>query len=216
MKGMLVKDFRLLKSQRITILFIFGIAVGISLAGNNSAFILGFIPFVMTMFTISTVAYDEFENGNAFLFTLPISRSLYVKEKYVFSLILGMGSLLIATILTVVFEGIRGNSLKTVCITSIFILAAILFFQSIIIPFQLKFGGEKSRIAMVAAFGFITLVGMLGIKILKAFGINTLRIYSRIESLSLGMMVFSIIILAVVMSFISLKISIKIMNKKEF
>ena len=33
---------------------------------------------------MSSISYDEFDNGNAFLFSLPITRKDYVLEKYIF------------------------------------------------------------------------------------------------------------------------------------
>ena len=54
---------------------------------KNPTFAVVFITVMCTMFTVSTLSYDEYENGMAYLFTLPISRNTYVLEKYVFALV---------------------------------------------------------------------------------------------------------------------------------
>ena len=37
---------------------------------------------VTAIFAITTISYDEFDNGLAFLMTLPVTRKQYVAEKY--------------------------------------------------------------------------------------------------------------------------------------
>ena len=92
MKGLLVKDFKLIKLQKNFFIVIIAIAIGLAVINDSPTFMLGFLTFVVSMFTLSTITYDEFDNGNAFLFTLPISRKSYVVEKYGFSFLVGTGS----------------------------------------------------------------------------------------------------------------------------
>lgn len=54
---------------------------------------------ICSMFSLSTISYDEFDNGNAFLFSLPITRKGYVIEKYIFGIMLGVISLILSTII---------------------------------------------------------------------------------------------------------------------
>ena len=82
MKGLLIKDFKLIKMHRNYFAMIIAIAFVISLLTEDTTFMLGFISFITSMFTISTISYDEFDNGNAFLFTLPIDRKKYAAENY--------------------------------------------------------------------------------------------------------------------------------------
>ena len=82
MKGLLIKDFKLMKMQKNFFLMMIAIVIAISFFQNEISFPLGFLPFVISLFSLSTISYDEFDNGNAFLFSLPISRKDYVKEKY--------------------------------------------------------------------------------------------------------------------------------------
>ena len=69
MKGLLIKDFKLLKVQKNSFLLILCIAIGMEIFTNStsSSFIIGYLSFVATLFTLSSISYDEFDNGNAFL-----------------------------------------------------------------------------------------------------------------------------------------------------
>ncbi len=90
MKGLLVKDLSLMiKSKKVILFMLFiGIIGGI----NDISFATGYILMVLAILSLSTISYDEANHGLKTLFTLPISKSDYVKEKYLFSLIItGIG-----------------------------------------------------------------------------------------------------------------------------
>ena len=66
MKGLLIKDFKLMKMQKNFFLMMIAIVIAISFFQNEISFPLGFLPFVISLFSLSTISYDEFDNGNAF------------------------------------------------------------------------------------------------------------------------------------------------------
>lgn len=217
MKGLLIKDLRLMKMQKNFFILIIVIGIGLVLAGNEISFTLGFLSFVISLFSISTISYDEFDNGYPFLFTLPISRSLYVKEKYVLSLILGLGSLILATVICAIITLFKNNiPLFDLLMMALMILPYIILVQAIMIPFQLKFGAERGRIAIIGVLGAIILLGILIFQSLKILKINFAVIVEQISVLDIRVLGFILVILAVVILFISLIISIKIMKQKEF
>lgn len=217
MKGLLIKDLRLMKMQKNFFILIIVIGIGLVLAGNEISFTLVFLSFVISLFSISTISYDEFDNGYPFLFTLPISRSLYVKEKYVLSLILGLGSLILATVICAIITLFKNNiPLFDLLMMALMILPYIILVQAIMIPFQLKFGAERGRIAIIGVLGAIILLGILIFQGLKILKINFAVIVEQISVLDIRVLGFILVILAVVILFISLIISIKIMKQKEF
>ena len=89
MKGLLIKDFKLLQGQKNFFITIIAIAGIMAIFMEDASFIIGYMTFVGSLFTLSTISYDEFDNGNAFLFSLPITRKDYILEKYGFGLIVG-------------------------------------------------------------------------------------------------------------------------------
>ena len=87
-KGLMVKDFQLMKSQ-MKLFFIVLIFWGVIMAGSlNMTFFVGYSALLCSFMLISTFSYDAFENGNAYLFTLPVSRRDYIFEKFVFGFLL--------------------------------------------------------------------------------------------------------------------------------
>ncbi len=99
MRGLFVKDFRLLMLQKNFLLLILAIVIGMMAFTDDVVFPLGFLSFVVSLFTVSTISYDDFDNGNAFLFTLPITRENYVIEKYFLGLLFGCTAWIVATYL---------------------------------------------------------------------------------------------------------------------
>ena len=92
MKGLLIKDFRLIKVQKNFLFLIGAIGIGLALLSENTVYTIGFISFIFSMLSISTISYDELDNGNAFLFSLPVTRKTYTIEKYCFGLFMGLGA----------------------------------------------------------------------------------------------------------------------------
>ena len=82
MKGLLIKDLKLFQLQgKFFICFVIAIGMILTFINHNATFLLAFLTFVMSNFSLSTISYDEFDNGYAFLFTLPITRKRYIMEK---------------------------------------------------------------------------------------------------------------------------------------
>ena len=80
MKGLFVKDLKLMMLQKNFLLLILAIVIGMMIFTDDVIFPLGFLSFIVSLFTVSTISYDDFDNGNAFLFTLPITRNHYVSS----------------------------------------------------------------------------------------------------------------------------------------
>ena len=72
MKGLLIKDYKLMKNQKGYFIVLFLLCVVFAAREGGESFCVGFITYVCSLFCISTISYDEFDNGNAFLFTLPL------------------------------------------------------------------------------------------------------------------------------------------------
>lgn len=201
MKGLLIKDFKLMLGQKNFFVTIVVIAIGMSIFTEDLSFIVGYMTFVGSLFTLSTISYDEFDNGNAFLFTLPITRKTYTLEKYEFGLIVGGVSWLFAVILVVVCGIVRDS----------FVVK-----EAIMLPFQFKFGGEKSRIAIIGAVGLMLLIALAVVKIADFFHIDLVKTFHNLPVMSMGMLIVTALGIAIAVLLLSLKISIAIMVKKEF
>ena len=163
MKGLLIKDFKLMKGQKNFFLAIVAIALAMITLSPGTSFAIGFLGFVGSLFSLSSISYDEFDNGNAFLFSLPITRKEYVLEKYTFGVLCGIASLFFRNTHQLFLpsslqtKAISGKLFLTACT----LLPVILLLLSIMLPFVLKFGGEKGRIAILGMMGFLFVAGIL-------------------------------------------------------
>ena len=201
MKGLLVKDFLLMiKSKKVILFMLFiGIVGGI----NDISFATGYILMVLAILSLSTISYDEANHGLNTLFTLPISKSDYVKEKYLFSLIItGIGFVLVT---------ILGCVSKSGFMETLVILSTALLLLALSLPFQLKEGNEKGRIVLfVVVFGCTFLFAFLNQFIPKFFD----SIESVLNTMDPTMFSVGLLIASIILYIISMMISIRIYNKK--
>lgn len=217
MKGLLIKDFQLLKMQRMFFLAIVLIAIGIISSSYNSSFSIGYLGFIMPLFVLSTISYDEIHNGNAFLFTLPISRKEYVIEKYCFGILLEIGAIILSLAMTLGIGLIKGMvSFSDTLVSVPFVFSGVLLLLAIAIPVQIKFGGEKSRIAMLVICGIVFALGYGTVKLSHRLGFDAAAFINHFANLHAVVLIFVPILFALCMLLLSIKISIAILCKKEF
>lgn len=159
MKGMLIKDFRILKYQGKTLfLMLLVVAVLMNLITDvGPTFIVGYITIIFSLFTVTTVSYDEFDNCYLFLMTLPVTRKKYVNEKYLFALLsiifAWCAGIVLGIILMIVQPSgeVDAADWFGTCLGYIF---TAWIFVSVMLPLRLKFDAEKARYAdliMIAA-----------------------------------------------------------------
>ena len=217
MKGLLVKDIRLMKNMKNSIIMIILIAVGMGSYLKDVSFIITYMALIGATFTSSTLSYDEFDNGYAFLLSLPVTRKGYVMEKYILGLILCGGGWLIGTIITAAAGVIKNTSpLGESLMIAVTLFPFALLLLSVILPFHMKFGGEKGRIIMVAAMGRIFLVTLVGAKVVEKIHIDLNAVFRNLPEPDMGVAAVSALAVGTVLMLLSCTISMKIMNKKEF
>ena len=103
-----------------------------------------------------------------------------------------------------------------VVMTAIMMFPIMLIVYAVMIPFQLKFGGEKGKIAMVGAVGLLFIIGFFVVKIAELLGVDLLNVINTLPTLSMGMLVAIAVVIAAIIFGISMRISVSIMSKKEF
>lgn len=210
MKGLLIKDILLLKTQKRFLAF--GIIL-LLMAVNDYTFAVGYITW-LTMVALLTLSYDETDNGCAFLFTMPIDRTLYTTEKYLLSLLIGFAGWAVTTLVSVVLGIINSaDIIAEIILPNLRLMPIMLIMQAVIIPFQIKFGAEKCRLAFII---FVTVLCGSIIGISKIAGVDTDSFLGWIFSLSTWAIIAVAALISVLAYAISMKISINIIKKKEF
>lgn len=217
MKGLLIKDIKLMKGQKNFFFMIVVIGMVMIMFMEDPSFIIGYMTSLGGTFAMSTISYDEFDNGNAFLFTLPITRKNYVKEKYEFGLLAGGGFWILATALVLAAGKIKDlMPVKDILMTALLILPVLFLILSVMIPFQLKFGGEKGRIAIIGAAGLLFVIGIAVVRVAEIFHVDLISVFNNLPTMSMGMLIAVVLGISVIILLVSIRISIAIMNRKEF
>lgn len=216
MKGLILKDFFVIKEYR-KIVGLFAIISIVMLAGNgNETFVLGYFSMMMISVSVGSVSYDDYNNGYSFLMSLPITRKQYVKSKYSFAIVTCSLGWLFAVIMTAVSLAARGrlNLQEWITIWCVF-WAIEIFVISVTMPLAIKYGSEKGRTMMIVVIVAVFVVILGAKKLVEKTNINVDAMISKvIESGALSLVIF--LGLAVVAILLSYRTSANIMAKKEF
>ena len=218
MKGLLIKDFKLMKNNMMFLVMIIIISIGCAAGMKNPFFALGYATALVSIFSVNTIAYDEYDNGMPYLLALPFSRKTYVKEKYVFAILISVIGLAIAALISVgvaLFMEERYEIKEWIGILALSLFFVILI-QGVILPVRMKFDSEKHKMAMLAVVGAMAAVGGAVYGIAKACGIDLEAVLDKVllekAWTSFGIVIF----LGICMMLISYKLSIRFMEKREF
>ena len=218
MKGLLIKDFKLMKNNAMFLVMIIIISIGCAAGMKNPFFALGYATALISIFSVNTIAYDEYDNGMPHLLSLPISRKMYVKEKYVFAILISVVGLTIATMISIVVSLCMDEQYEIkewLGILSLSIIFVILI-QGVIIPVRMKFDSEKHKMAMLVVVGAMAAVGGTIFGIAKACGIDLEAALDKILITKAWTTLVIVIILGILMMLISYKLSVRFMEKREF
>lgn len=216
MRGLLAKDFCILKGQKNFFICILLLTVFLSLRSSDY-FAVTYLTFLGGFLVISSISYDDNGNGVSFLMTLPVSRRLYVREKYVFSFLTTLFGWLAGVLITSVISLIQGAAPRwdDLLFHLVWVFAYMMFI-SIILPPTFKYGVEKGRMALLAII-VVLLAGIYAIaKALKSMGIDIDAMVEELSGFGTFALVAGVGVLAFVMALISYQVSGRIMQKKEF
>lgn len=215
MKGLIKKDLLLLKSQFKTHFIILLIFTAVSFVSEDYTFIT-FIPILGVMLIISTLSFDNYYKWDAFALTLPLSRKDNVKSKYALAVLITLTFVILATIILIAFNTIKGLPINVFNILTLMCgsLLGAAIASSLFIPLIYKFGSEKGRTIMIivvfAIGGCIAgIIELLDMHFNQAFINNTLNFIST------NILPIMILIMIIILLF-SYFLTLKIYMRKEF
>ena len=217
MKGLFIKDLMLLKGQKQFLLTVSILVIVFLVAYDSPIFVMSYFTVVLSFFGMSTAAFDDMDNGMAFLMTLPVTRKKYLKEKYFFSAAVSVAAWGIALILMVATSLIRRIPLvpEEIYLLSLAAISVGMLLLTIGLPIQLKFGSEKSRIASAILFGVIFLFCFFAGKLMAQTDINWNSQLEKLLDINRGLLTVVFVIIWMILSLISYLISQNILEKKE-
>ena len=84
------------------------------------------------------------------------------------------------------------------------------------LPLQIKFGSEKSRVAMFIVFAIIFIIGYGFNELIRILNIDFTPVINTLLTMNISMILVIVMLLSLIIMFISCKISMKIIKNKEF
>ena len=138
-----------------TFLCFIAIAIVLGVTQKNT-FMLGYSTFLIAALLVSTLSYDELDHGFTFLFTLPIDRKMYVREKYLLCIGGSIIAWFIALVLYFIVLTVSGSHsvFSEEMVKGLAFLPVAILFLSLLLPLQIKFGVEKSRLVVLGVSVF--------------------------------------------------------------
>ena len=219
MKGLLIKDYKLLMLQKKTFLLMLLIAICMNFAmQDNPGFIIGYLTFFAALMANTTLSYDEYGNGIIFLLTLPVTRKTYVRSKYVGNLLLLLTFWLASAVLEAVLYTVQGMQFFTTetMIGACSILPCSLIFVDFMIPLVLRFGQEKGKLVWAAVGGLIFAVIAVLNALSEAGKLETVKqLFGNLAQHGI-LLTVCIIGLSLLGLAVSYGCSVKVMEKKIF
>ncbi|MDD6157696.1 MAG: ABC-2 transporter permease [Lachnospiraceae bacterium] len=217
MAGLFDKDLRILLQRKQAILLFLAIAVVLGFS-TGGTFVVGYTAICFLMLSVGTISYDEFDNGYSFLMTLPITRRTYILEKYLLSGVCGIVAWIVSVVICICESFFQKAAFVTedFLVEAAAILPVVFLIMCMMIPVQIKYGAEKSRVVLVAVMG-IAVVGGIGIK--KAVELLNLPLDAVLEkmyTITDVQILVGLVVLTIAAMLLSFAISVRIMYHKEF
>ncbi|HGJ5950600.1 TPA: ABC-2 transporter permease [Streptococcus pneumoniae] len=209
MTALILKDIATLKK---TLLLTITICIALAVYGvyENAIFMIplicAMIPLVLTAIAFG---YDTKSKFEQFAFSMPIKKSSFVLSKLFFAFVFGLvGSVCLFVLFVVKNE----MSIDNIVFISLITLVASVLMSAIQLPFILKYGAEKGRLIMVITYFAIFALSTF-LKEKSDLLANMVELFSKY---SMVMIFIGILSVGLVIIGIAIKISISIMNKKEY
>lgn len=218
MRGLFIKDLEILKGNLRTYLLVAGLAAVYLFSGiKGITFFLPYVSFVLSMMVLNTVSYDDYDNGMAYLMTLPVKRDTYVKEKYSLGILIAGAGWAISSVVAVACQELfyknSWRELLPQMAVSLFMGFAVM---AVTLPVQLKFTNEKSQTIKIGIMMAMWL-GVLGVvKLLELLNID---VDAALENLShmgeLGLALILAAFLAGLLA-VSYAVSLHVVRREEY
>lgn len=218
MKGLMIKDFKLMWAQKMFFVLIFLLGIALIVVNKDAGFSGGYLALIFSMFVVSTISYDEYDNGSAFLFSLPVTRKEYVKEKYLLGLLIATVVWVITFVFSIInnIEKVTGDYMKESCLSLMCNMALVCFMLAFMLPIQFKFGTEKGRMVTAGIVGAIMGLAVAGSVYIEKLGSVLGEIVNGFQKIPSSLLIAGILLILGTMIIISYFISVRIMERKEF
>lgn len=176
MTGLIKKDFYLSVSMFRSYVLVAAVFALLTLAGiYDISFFVTYMSVMCIMIPVNLFAYDEQARWDKYAAALPSGRAGVVKARYLFTILVCLGSLLFALLLQLIValvSGAQGQERVDLLLSGLFPAAYGCFMNAILLPLLFKFGSQKGRIYLILALGVGVGVIFGGLTGLKEMGLS--------------------------------------------
>ena len=156
MKGLLLKDWYMMRKYCRSYLLIAAVFIAVSLYSNDNLFFIFYPCLRCGMIPVNLLGYDERSRWMQYSGTLPYTKTQIVSAKYLIGLLAQVTILIVTGIAQGVKMTVAGNFVfgEFVVLMLLMLIVATLT-SSISLPFIFKLGVEKGRTAYYIMIGFV-------------------------------------------------------------
>lgn len=217
MKGLMVKDMALVWMQKRFLVVICLVVLLQIFSGQDILFPLGFMTFIGLLMGISTISYDEFENGTAYLLTLPVSRKEYTGEKYLFCAWTTFLFWLMSFLLMHCVCWARGTMFSTdLYLPAVAVYAGALFMMLVLLPFRFRFEGDSSRVALLVVAALLLCALWAVQQLLVFWGVDLSGWMASWNQMNSIVQILLFLVGLLILMGISFRCSVSILIKKQY
>lgn len=156
MKGLLLKDWYMMRKYCRMYLVIAGSFIAVSLVNADNLFFVFYPCLLCGMIPVNLLGYDERSRWLQYSATLPYSKAQIVSAKYLIGLFVQIAVLVVTGVAQGVKMAISGTFvLDDFLVLLLLLLIVATIASSISLPFIFKLGVEKGRIAYYAMVAFV-------------------------------------------------------------
>ena len=177
MKGLLLKDWYMMKKYCRYYLFVSIGFIIISMISNGNIFFIFYPCLLCGMIPVNFLGYDERSRWTEYVGALPYTKTQIVSAKYLIGLFAQIAILIVIFITQGIKMGIDGTFiLKEFLILMMLLLIMASIASSLTLPFMFKYGVEKGRIAYYVMIGVVCAGSIVSTMIFKKGLQNTIQL----------------------------------------
>ena len=176
MKGLLLKDWYMMKKYCRAYLLIAVVFIAVSLFSNDNMFFVFYPCLLCGMIPVNLLGYDERSRWMQYSGTLPYTKTQIVSGKYLIGL-LSQITILVATGVAQAAKMLIAHNfeLGDFAVLMLLMLIVSTLTSSICLPFVFKLGVEKGRTAYYIMIGFVCGASVLASSILRSQLISEIK-----------------------------------------
>ena len=168
MKGLLLKDWYMIKNYCRSYILISVVFIVLSVIGNGDMFFVFYPCLLCGMIPVTLLGYDERSRWTEYSGTMPYTRAQIVSGKY----LIGLFAQLTAILLMGIVQGIRikisqDYSFRDFSVLMLLMMSMAALTAAIPLPFIFKLGVEKGRMAYYIMIGFACAASVLASNALR-------------------------------------------------